>query len=236
MAQHYRCRGCSWNRTSRRLAVPWDLFSWKAMSQGKLRRILIPSSGQKANCPRDRMGIASGGIISGRVRLPTCRAGGPFTIRVTARAERTDEQPVPELRIEYGYFVSGLTTTFRNVLGSLPIPDTQSQVYELKGRSEFFPQPDTTVPPDKLNGVVVLYNALRDGMNPPKPRKEEVPEAKGDKKKKRKKKKKRSLYMMKIRIFPRSSSRKWSLWEMTTNRGRRPFTRKSFPRAASWNP
>ncbi len=112
---------------------------------------------------------------------------GPFTLRITAKADRSEDMPIPSLQVEYGYFVAGLTVTFRDVLGEVIVDSDDFHTYEISGQAEFSPLPDQTVPAEKLNGVVVLSHALRDGIAPPKPKKVKRP---GDPKSKDKKKRK----------------------------------------------
>ncbi|MFT5129579.1 MAG: hypothetical protein ACI8W8_003204 [Rhodothermales bacterium] len=93
---------------------------------------------------------------------------GPFTIRITARAERGEGQGAPVLRARYGYFVAGLTINIMEDAGTIEIPSTESAVYEITGRSEFMPAPEMHVPADRVNGIITLQNVLADGGPPPK--------------------------------------------------------------------
>ncbi len=122
--------------------------------------------------PSDRLGR----VNYWRGSFPEPPREGQFTVRITARAERTEEQAAPILAARYGYFVSGLTINLMEDLGEIPIASTESQVYELRGMPEFFPRSEPGVPSEKLNGVVTLYNILNDGISAPKPKnvKEEI--------------------------------------------------------------
>jgi hypothetical protein len=93
---------------------------------------------------------------------------GPFTIRITARAERKPGQPAPIVAARYGYFVTGLTINIMDDAGSIEIPSTESAVYEIRGRAEFMPAAEAQVPRDKINGIIALQNVLNDGQGAPK--------------------------------------------------------------------
>ena len=93
----------------------------------------------------------------------------PFTIRIKASTDRKPGQPVPILFARYGYFVSGLTLNIMGNAGEIEIPTSTPTYYEISGRPELFPLPETHVPAEKLNGVITLQNALIDGKPAPKP-------------------------------------------------------------------
>jgi hypothetical protein len=139
----------------------------------------------------ERLGRAN--MWSGRFKgLPT---SGPLTIRVTARSERKEGQPPALLQARYGYFAAGLTLNVAEDVGTVPITSTESAVYELTSRAEFFPQPEAHVPEEKQFAVVFLNNALKDGGPLPKEETVEIDDPSGKKDKKtgkvRKKKVKR---------------------------------------------
>jgi hypothetical protein len=92
-----------------------------------------------------------------------------FTIRIKAHTDRKPGQPAPILFARYGYFVSGLTLNIMGDAGEIAITSTTPEYYEISGRPEFFPLPETRVPAEKLNGVITLQNVLIDGKPIPKP-------------------------------------------------------------------
>ena len=136
-----------------------------------------------------------GGSTKGMVR------GGPFTIRITARTDRKENQPVPILGVDYGYFVSGLTVNFTSPLGQIDIDSSESKTYEICGRAEFSPQPQLNVPVEKLSGAVILRNLLKDGGTPEKPY--SPPKEKRQPGEKKKKKKKRGPIYPEDPNFPK---------------------------------
>ena len=94
---------------------------------------------------------------------------GLFTIRIKAYTDRKPGQPVPILFARYGYFVSGLTLNIMGDAGEIAIPSTTPEFYEISGRPELFPLPESHVPAEKLNGVITLQNSLIDGKPATKP-------------------------------------------------------------------
>lgn len=111
---------------------------------------------------------------------------GPFTIRIKARTERAPGQPAPILLARYGYFVSGLTINLMDDVAQIDIPSTESTIYEITSRPEFFPVPEEHVPRANLNGIITLQNVLRDGNPIPKPIEVVTEQIKGKKKRKKK--------------------------------------------------
>ena len=88
---------------------------------------------------------------------------GKFSIRVKAYTDRKPGQPAPILFAQYGYFVSGLTLNIMGKAGEVTINSGNPEYYEIPGRPEFFPLPESHVPSAKLNGIITLQNALDDG-------------------------------------------------------------------------
>jgi hypothetical protein len=111
---------------------------------------------------------------------------GSFTIRIKARAERRDDQPDPLLFARYGYFVGGLTINIMGDAATIPITSTESAIYEINTRPEFFPLPEAHVPSEKLNGIITMQNVLSDAQPLPKHIQEEVYEVKNGKTRKKK--------------------------------------------------
>ena len=127
----------------------------------------------------DRLGRVN--YWAGRAdRLPRT---GRFQIRVRANVQRPQGSPAPVMKVQYGYFVGGLTTQFIRTVGELPIDGEGSMTFELDGHAELFPMPEANVPLEKVQAVVAITNALDDAKPDPKPETVRDP-----KKKKRKKK------------------------------------------------
>ena len=108
---------------------------------------------------------------------------GPFTIRVTARAEFKPGQAAPILLGRYGFTSHSLSHNFMQNLEPIAIDSTESKVYEITGRAELFPLPELRangLPPATRNdarfqpknakkgpahqGVLTFHNGLDDGM------------------------------------------------------------------------
>ena len=124
----------------------------------------------------------------------TLPADGPFTVRVTARTNWQKGKPVPRLGLRFGYFVGGLTTQFLNEVGEVKIDSNESVTVEFKGRCEFLPKPEPSIPRDKLQTLFVLTNTLDDAEPRPNQitvKEESDPGAKDAKKKPRKRKPKK---------------------------------------------
>ena len=123
-----------------------------------------PNSRRFSGLSSDRLGRVNfwHGAFKGLPRT------GRFSIRVKAYTDRKPNQPAPILSARYGYFVSGLTINIMGDAGQIPITSSTPQYYEISGWPEFFPQPEASVPDDKLSGIIALQNALRDGEPPPK--------------------------------------------------------------------
>lgn len=131
----------------------------------------------------------------------TLPKGGPFTVRVRVRTNWKAGQPEPRLGLRFGYFVGGLTTQFLEDVGEINVTSNESAVVEFKGRAEFLPKPESSLPKEKLQTLFVLTNTLDDGMPLPKqvtitPDPDPVRKDSDDKKKKAKKKKA-------VKVYPR---------------------------------
>ncbi len=109
---------------------------------------------------------------------------GWFTLRIDAHVDRETGQPDPVMNVRYGYGVPGLTVSFTDEFATQVIREDQKTVYEFSGWLDFSPQPGKATPMEKREGIIIITNALDDGLPAPKPIKQEAKKEAGKKKKK----------------------------------------------------
>lgn len=107
------------------------------------------------------------------MELPAPPPEGPFTIRIRARTERTEEQPVPRIRVQYGNQISGAKPILE-VVGEQRVSSSEMVTYEIHGRAEDFPFLDPQITP-KSQQFVIISNGLDDGKPTPKVNKKSPP-------------------------------------------------------------
>lgn len=130
----------------------------------------------------------------------TLPASGPFTVRVKARTDWQTGQATPRLGLKFGYFVGGLTTQFLKQVGEVKVQSNDSVVIEFRGRAEFLPKPESSIPRNKLQTLFVLQNTLHDAQ--PRPKQIAVTQETEPSDSKRKKPKKRKQ----AKVFQRDPS------------------------------